>query len=72
MPSFRQEPICALFAAVIGVRAGFRVGRLIAITAGVDDYLYTAKFDTNDTLTSEEKQHDIRFTFGVRLPFLGF
>lgn len=57
---------------VIGARAGFRVGRLVAITAGVDDYLYTAKFDINDTLTSEKKQHDIRFTFGVRLPFLGF
>lgn len=57
---------------VVGARAGFRLGRLVALTAGVDDYLYTAKFDTQGAQTSEEKQHDIHFTFGVRLPFLGF
>ncbi|MEO8478042.1 MAG: outer membrane beta-barrel protein [Gemmatimonadota bacterium] len=57
---------------VVGARAGFRLGRLVALTAGVDDYLYTAKFSAEGSQTSEEKQHDIHFTFGVRLPFLGF
>lgn len=57
---------------VVGARVGFRLGRLVAITAGIEDYLYNAKFDTEGTLASEEKQHDLHFTFGVRLPFIGF
>ncbi|MEP6590600.1 MAG: outer membrane beta-barrel protein [Gemmatimonadota bacterium] len=57
---------------VVGARVGVRLGKLIAVTAGADDYLYTAKFDAQNNQTSEKKQHDIHFTFGVRLPFLGF
>ena len=48
------------------------VGRLVAFSVGAEDYLYNASFDVNGTKTSEKKQHDIRITGGVRVPFLGF
>jgi hypothetical protein len=57
---------------VIGAAAGIRIGRLIAFHIGADDYIYSATFDVNGTPTSEKKQHDIRITGGVRIPFLGF
>ncbi len=57
---------------VIGASAGIRIGRLLAINLGAEDYLYTASFDVNGTQTAEKKQHDIRITGGVRVPFLGF
>jgi hypothetical protein len=57
---------------VIGASAGIRVGRVVALNIGVEDYLYNASFDVNGTLTSEQKQHDIRVTIGIRFPFLGF
>jgi hypothetical protein len=57
---------------VIGASAGIRIGRLIAINIGAEDYLYSASFDVNGTKTAEKKQHDIRITGGIRVPFLGF
>ena len=57
---------------VIGASAGIRIGRVLALNIGAEDYLYTASFDVNGTQTSEKKQHDIRITGGVRVPFLGF
>ena len=57
---------------VVGASAGIRLGRLIALHLGVEDYLYNAKFDLNGTQVSAEKQHDIRISGGVRVPFLGF
>ena len=47
-------------------------GRLLALHVGAEDYLYTASFDVSGTKTAEQKQHDIRITGGVRVPFLGF
>ena len=44
----------------------------LRIKRAVKDYLYNAKFDLDGTRVSEEKQHDIRITGGIRLPFLGF
>jgi hypothetical protein len=58
--------------AVLGAAAGIRIGRLIALNVGVEDYLYNASFDVNGTKTAEKKQHDIRITGGIRVPFLGF
>jgi hypothetical protein len=58
--------------AVLGAGAGIRIGRLLAISIGAEDYLYNASFDVNGTKTAEKKQHDIRITGGVRVPFLGF
>jgi hypothetical protein len=57
---------------VVGAIAGIRLGRVIAIKFGVEDYLYTAAFDQLNTKVSEKKQHDIRFTGGVHFPFIGF
>ena len=57
---------------VIGAAAGIRIGRLIAFHIGADDYIYSASFDVSGTKTAETKQHDIRLTGGVRIPFLGF
>lgn len=56
---------------VIGAAAGIRLGRLIALTGSVEDYLYDASFDNAGTKTSEKKQHDVRITGGVSIPFLG-
>lgn len=58
--------------AVLGASAGIRIGRLLAINIGAEDYFYTASFDINGQTTAEKKQHDIRITGGVRVPFLGF
>ncbi|HEU5217843.1 MAG TPA: outer membrane beta-barrel protein, partial [Gemmatimonadales bacterium] len=57
---------------VVGALAGIRLGRIIAVNVGVEDYLYTAAFDLNNTTVSEKKQHDVRFTAGVHFPFIGF
>jgi len=57
---------------VLGASAGIRIGRLIAFNVGAEDYLYSASFDVNGTQTAEKKQHDIRITGGIRIPFLGF
>lgn len=57
---------------VLGAAAGIRIGRLLAISVGAEDYLYNASFDVNGQKTAERKQHDIRITGGVRVPFLGF
>lgn len=57
---------------VLGASAGIRLGRIIAFNVGVEDYLYKAKFDQNGVKLAEKKQHDIRVTGGVRVPFLGF
>lgn len=57
---------------VIGASAGIRLGRVVALHVGVEDYLYNAKFDLNGNQVSEEKQHDIRISGGIRIPFLGF
>lgn len=57
---------------VFGASAGIRLGRLIAINVGAEDYLYNASFDVNGTKTAEKKQHDIRITGGIRFPFVGF
>ncbi len=61
-----------LVGGVLGASAGIRIGRLLAINVGAEDYLYNASFDVNGTKTTEKKQHDIRITGGVRVPFLGF
>lgn len=57
---------------VFGAAAGIRIGRLVALHIGADDYFYNASFDVSGSTTSEKKQHDIRITGGVRVPFLGF
>jgi hypothetical protein len=57
---------------VLGASAGIRLGRLVALNIGAEDYLYNASFDVNGVKTAETKQHDIRITGGVRFPFLGF
>lgn len=57
---------------VLGASAGIRLGRVIAFNVGVEDYLYSAKFDQNGQPLSEKKQHDLHITAGVRVPFLGF
>lgn len=57
---------------VVGASVGIRLGRILAVTVGAEDYLYNASFDVNGTKTAEKKQHDIRFTGGIRVPFLGF
>jgi hypothetical protein len=58
--------------AVLGAAAGIRLGRLIALHIGAEDYFYNASFDVNGQTTAEKKQHDIRITGGIRVPFLGF
>jgi hypothetical protein len=57
---------------VFGASAGIRLGQLLALNFGAEDYLYSATFDVNGAKTSERKQHDIHLTAGVRVPFLGF
>jgi hypothetical protein len=57
---------------VLGAPAGIRIGRLLAINVGAEDYLYNASFDVNGIKTAERKQHDLRFTGGIRVPFIGF
>lgn len=57
---------------VLGASAGIRIGRVIALNIGAEDYLYSASFDVNGAKTAEKKQHDIRITGGIRIPFLGF
>jgi hypothetical protein len=57
---------------IVGASAGIRLGRILAINFGVEDYLYNASFDATGGKTAAEKQHDVRFTGGVRIPFLGF
>lgn len=57
---------------VLGVSAGIRLGRLLALHIGAEDYLYSASFDVDGTRTAEKTQHDLRFTGGIRVPFLGF
>lgn len=57
---------------VFGASAGIRLGRIIAFNFGAEDYLYNASFDVNNVKTAEKKQHDWRFTGGIRFPFLGF
>ena len=56
---------------VVGASAGFRIGRLLAVVVGAEDYLYNASFEINGTKTSERRQHDIRFSTGLHIPFLG-
>jgi hypothetical protein len=56
---------------VFGASAGIRLGRLLAVNVGAEDYLYDASFDVSGTKTAERKQHDIRLSAGVRIPFLG-
>jgi len=58
--------------AVLGASAGIRIGRLLAIHIGAEYYFYNAIFDVNGATTAEKKQHDIRITGGIRVPFLGF
>jgi hypothetical protein len=48
------------------------LGRLVSLYIGAEDYLYNASFDVSGTKTAEQKQHDIRITGGIRVPFLGF
>ena len=57
---------------VLGASAGIRIGRLLAINVGAEDYLYNASFDVNGAKTAERKQQDLRFTGGIRVPFIGF
>jgi len=57
---------------VAGVSAGIRVGRLLAVNVGVEDYLYNASFDVSGAQTSGRSQHDLRFTGGLRIPLIGF
>ena len=57
---------------VLGASAGIRIGPLLAIHVGAEDYLYSASFDVNGTKTSGRTQHDLRFTGGIRIPFVGF
>ncbi len=57
---------------VVGALAGIRLGRIVAVNFGVEDYLYTAAFDQLNTKVSEKKQNDIRFTAGIHFPFIGF
>jgi hypothetical protein len=57
---------------VVGASVGIRLGRIIALNVGVEDYLYNAKFDQNGSKLAETKQHDIHVTGGFRIPFLGF
>jgi hypothetical protein len=57
---------------VLGASAGIRIGPLLAIHVGAEDYLYSASFDVNGTKTSGRTQHDLRFTGGIRIPFIGF
>ena len=57
---------------VVGASAGIRLGRVLAINVGAEDYLYKASFDVNGTRTSERSQNDLRFTGGIRIPFIGF
>jgi hypothetical protein len=56
---------------VLGASAGIRLGRVIAFNVGAEDYLYNAKFDQNGQPLAAKKQHDIRLTGGIRIPFLG-
>lgn len=56
---------------VIGASAGIRLGKLLAINVGAEDYLYNASFDINGVKSTERKQHDIRLSAGIRIPFLG-
>ena len=56
---------------VLGASAGFRIGRLLAVVVSAEDYLYNASFEINGTKTSERKQHDIRISTGLHIPFLG-
>jgi hypothetical protein len=57
---------------VVGASAGIRLGQVLALNFGAEDYLYNATFDVNGAKTAERKQHDIRLTAGIRVPFLGF
>ncbi|HEV8355819.1 MAG TPA: outer membrane beta-barrel protein [Gemmatimonadales bacterium] len=57
---------------VLGASAGIRIGPLLAVHVGAEDYLYSASFDVNGTKTSGKTQHDLRFTGGIRIPFIGF
>lgn len=56
---------------VIGASAGIRLGKLLAVSVGAEDYLYNASFDVSGVKTTERKQHDIRLSAGIRIPFLG-
>jgi len=56
---------------VLGASAGFRIGRLLAVVVSAEDYLYNASFEINGNKTSERKQHDIRISTGLHIPFLG-
>lgn len=55
---------------VVGASAGFKLGQVFAMTASVEDYLYTATFDLTGGQSSK-KQNDIRITGGIHFPFLG-
>ncbi len=57
---------------IVGASAGIRLGRILAINFGAEDYLYNASFDATGGTTAVQKQHDVRFTGGIRIPFLGF
>ena len=57
--------------AVVGLTAGVRLGRVIALNVGAEDHFYTARFDVSGNKTSELRQHDIRIVGGVHIPFLG-
>ena len=57
---------------VLGASAGIRIGPLLAVHVGAEDYLYNASFDVNGTRTGGLTQHDLRFTGGIRIPFIGF
>ena len=56
---------------VVGASAGIRLGRLLALDVNAEDYLYDASFDVSGTKTAERKQHDIRVSAGIHIPFLG-
>ncbi len=57
---------------VAGATIGFRLGRVVALTLSAEDYLYNASFDASNVETGSRRQHDIRASLGVHLPFLGF
>jgi hypothetical protein len=56
---------------VLGASARLRLGRILSLSAGADDYLYHATIDKVAGTKSERLQHDMRYSFGLGLPFFG-
>jgi len=62
---------------VVGVHGGFRLGRVVGLSLGLESYLYSARFDVANltgpgkTATDSRMQNDIRVLIGLRFPFLG-